>query len=139
MKISKLISCCVLILTLGLAGITYAKQDHDRDRDRTQLMDKSHQMDRDRNQGHSKMYDRDCDRGFGMDCTPGKGQDMPGKRIYGYDMMSEEERMQFRKRVMDAGSEEERNRIREEHRIEMRNRNADNATEDNGSSDDGYD
>lgn len=55
----------------------------------------------------------------GVGAAPAAGQE-----IYGSHLMTERERALHMRRMREAGTEEERRRIREEHRLEMRRRAA---------------
>jgi hypothetical protein len=77
------------------------KQTMSQDRKQEQAQQQSRQQDQSRSQVH-----RDSD----------------GQPIYGEQLMSQQEREQYSERIRSAGTQEERARIREEHRREITTR-----------------
>lgn len=89
----------------------------DRPQDRAQIergqrdLDRDRLMDRDRLEVPSQDRDRDQDRTHAPDFARLSDQD-----IYGNEMMSAQERGQYRDQLQDAASVEERKQIEEQHR-----------------------
>jgi hypothetical protein len=87
------------LLLAHATAVNAADQDREQDRDRVQLQDPSAAQDRDRDR--DRIQDRD---------------------IYGYQLMTEQERNTYRERMRNAATAEERNRIRAEHHEQMKMR-----------------
>ena len=79
-------------------------QDQDRDRDRMQQMmeDRDHDNDRDRDRDRDRLQDRD--------------------RVYGWELMSEDERMEHRRKMRSFKTEQEREAYRHQHHKLMQER-----------------
>lgn len=92
------------VALVALTAIPPAAMAQDQDRDRQQDQDRLRDQDQDR------LQDRDRDQIQDRD------------RIYGSEMMTNEERQQLRDRLRDAESLEERERIRTEHHRLMQER-----------------
>ena len=93
-----------LIINGGLA----LADDHERDRDR--LHDPETSMDQDRDEDRDRDRDRDQD------------QDRDQDKIYGSQLMTKQERNEYRKKMREAENSEERAQIRNEHHNQMRER-----------------
>ena len=76
------------------------------DQDQTRLQD----------QDQTRLHDRDLTR----DRTRDQIQDRTSDRIYGSQLMTREERNQYRKQIRAAKTSEERERIRAEHHERMK-------------------
>lgn len=83
-------------------------QDRDRDQDRDQ--DKTRDQDRDKDQ--DKDQDRDRDR----------LRDRDRDQIYGYDLMTEQERIAYRNQMRTLATEQEREAFRKQHHALMQQR-----------------
>ena len=92
--------CCLLLLSSGIS----IAEDQDRDREQSRDMDReqSHDQDKDRSR------DQDRDR-----------EHMQDRNIYGWQMMTREEMEQYRNRIRNAKTAEEREQIRKEHHEQM--------------------
>ena len=75
-------------------------QDHDRDRMQQMMEDRNHDNDRDRDR--DRLQDRD--------------------RVYGWELMSEDERMEHRRKMRSFKSKEEREAYRQQHHKLMQER-----------------
>lgn len=124
MKLPKTAFFTIAFLALFLSSAVFAQgqgQSQDQDRSRDQV-DRDQQVDRDRDY----VQDRDRDQDRLRDPDPDQDRDRDrdhdnyGEAIYGYQLMSEEERNQYRTRIMAAENDAQRNEIREQHRNEMR-------------------
>jgi len=97
------------------------QQDRDQDRqvDRDQTMDQDRTMDRDRiaDRTMDKDMDRDQDRDQDQDRDRDRDRDRihQDQEIYGGNLMTEQERNQYRERLQNASSKEEQKRIQAEH------------------------
>jgi hypothetical protein len=104
MKYSK--SVYLLIMTL-LSSASYQvfsqERDKDKDKQRTQQVERLHKTDRgmDRNWDRDRLHD-----GF-------------GGSIYATELMTDKERLRYREKLQMASSEQERNNIRQQHQKEM--------------------
>ncbi len=101
------------------AQVERVQRDVDRDRIRLQDRTGVQQHDRDRIQDRSKAPDDRL---------------QAEERIYGNDLMSEQERLQYRERLMNAASEQEREQIKAQHKeeIQVRARNRNIQLDDKG-------
>jgi hypothetical protein len=81
------------------------KQTMSQDRKQQQAKEQAQQQSRQQDQSRSQVH-RDSD----------------GQPIYGEQLMSQQEREQYSERIRSAGTQEERARIREEHRREISTR-----------------
>ncbi len=105
MKMQKLILAVTLALVAPL-GTAYADK-HEGDRDRDRMMDQDQDRDRMMDQDRDRMMDR---------------EHMQDKDIYGWKLMTTEEREAYRERMRAAKTMEEREQIRKEHHEEMKKR-----------------
>ena len=91
----------LFLISLSFLGTGYAiaaDQDQDRDRDRIQLDDPDMLQDRDRIRLNE------------------------GEQIYGWQLMSEQERNEYRKQMRTMATEEEREQLRIQHHKKMQER-----------------
>lgn len=98
MNIRNVLAFVVTVFLLLPAGSLFAAdkdQDRDRDQDKTQMMD--------RDQDRQKIQDQD-------------------KMIYGYQLMTVEERAQHRAKMQSLNTAEEREAYRQQHHKEMQAR-----------------
>jgi UPF0716 family protein affecting phage T7 exclusion len=82
----------------------------DRLRDRGRITDPAHDRDRDRDQDRTHAPD---------DAKQAQYQVQAENQIYGYELMSEEERNQYRERIRKAENRQEAEQIEAQHRHEM--------------------
>jgi hypothetical protein len=91
-----ILNCTIVTLLLVVSGSLYAA-DKDQDRDRVRDQDKDTQQLQDRDQ--TRLKDKDM--------------------IYGYDLMTVQERTQYRNKMRSLNTEQERTAFREEHHQQM--------------------
>lgn len=103
MQITKIAHLALAILLVATSTSVYS-QGRDNDRDQA----------RDRDGYYAKDQDRDRDR----------DKDGLGKKIYRYELMTEQERNLYRERMQAAKTKKERNSIRKQHKKDMRERRA---------------
>lgn len=105
MQITKIAHLALAILLVATSTSVYS-QGRDNDRDQA----------RDRDGYYAKDQDRDRDRA--------RDKDGLGKKIYRYELMTEQERNLYRERMQAAKTKKERNSIRKQHKKDMRERRA---------------
>jgi len=123
MKFTKTVSSTAVGLIIVLmAAISMPAFTQSTGRDRMKNIDREQQVDRDRDRSRDR--DRVYDRDYTKDRNRLRDQSMDGKggKIYGFGLMTQEERNVYRQRIKNAKTKKERNEIREEHRKEMRER-----------------
>ncbi|KXS39388.1 MAG: hypothetical protein AWU55_370 [Halomonadaceae bacterium T82-2] len=97
----------IALLAAALASPVLAQdQDRDRDQDRIHKTDATQDQDQLRDRDQTRLQDRDPD----------------GQSIYGWQIMSREERQQYQQQMHDAQGATERQRLREEHHRLMQER-----------------
>ena len=98
----------IRILPLVLVGALVASsgwaRDDDRDRDRDRSRDSTSTQDRDRDDANDRDRDRDRDR---------------DEEMYGSQLMTDPERSEYRMRMRDAKTAQERDELRSEHHEQM--------------------
>lgn len=107
----------VLVLT-ALVSVSGIAGNQDRDRlqvDRDQQIDRDRMQDRDRLDVQDR--DRDRDRLRTQDALQ-----LKDREIYGNELMTEQERNQYRQQIQNAGSAAEREELRAQHQVKMRAR-----------------
>ncbi|MBZ9537968.1 hypothetical protein [Modicisalibacter tunisiensis] len=97
----------IALLAATLASPVLAQdQDRDRDQDRIHKAGATQTQDQLRDRDQTRLRDRDPD----------------GQSIYGWQIMSREERQQYQQQMHDAQGATERQRLREEHHRLMQER-----------------
>jgi hypothetical protein len=109
MKTTKTIAMLCLAL-LAATGTAYAQ-----DRTRDQVRDQLHAADKTRDRDMTRDRDQTKDMTKDRDQTKARDRD----RIFGEQLMTEQERNEFRNRIRLAKSDGERAQIRNEHRKQM--------------------
>jgi len=101
----RLLGSVVLVLCFLFAGTALASdQERDRDRDRDQLYDQSYDRDRDRDRSRDGEYLDD------------------DEVIYGWQLMTERERYQYREQLRSMQTPEQREQFRRQHHEQMQQR-----------------
>ena len=123
MKINR--SVCILagILLLGNGQLALSQgqsktADRDQTMDKTQAMDRNQTMDRDQTMDKDRDMDRDQQQVQDKD----RVHQSTDSNIYGAQLMTEQEQNRYRKSLDNAGTEQERKRIEEQHQQQMQER-----------------
>jgi hypothetical protein len=124
-----------LIMALGLtcALSAAAQRDRDQDRSRDATVQRDQQVDRDRTYDRERARDRDVDQDRVQDADRLRTQDrdslhvrdrdrLRDEDIYGSELMTAEEREQYRQRLRSVQTDQEWARLRADHQEQMRAR-----------------
>lgn len=112
----------------GGAPAASVAQDRDQVRDQDRIYDQDRDQDQDRDRLYDQDQDRDRDQDRDKDQDGDRDQDRDQDRIrdrdtiYGYDLMTEEERIAYRNQMRSLATEREREQFRMEHHERMKER-----------------
>lgn len=95
------------------------KQQHEK-REKKDKKKKKDKRDKDKDKGRDK--DKDKNRDKDRDQDRAKDKDRDGEKIYGNQLMTEQERIEHRERMRAAKTKEEREQIRRDHHRLMKER-----------------
>jgi len=110
--IKKIGVMATLMMAVAFSGLVWAA---DQDQDRMMDQDQTMEQDQDRMMDQDRTMDQDQDRMMDQDRL--RDQD-----VYGWKLMSQEERMEYRNTLRNMKTEKERARYRNEHHQQMQER-----------------
>ena len=92
------------LATSSFTPVSLQDRDRDQDRDQDKTRDQDRDKDQDQDQDRDRLRDRDRDQ------------------IYGYDLMTEQERIAYRSQMRTLATEQEREAFRKQHHALMQQR-----------------